>query len=160
MITPPCGKILTAFLGSVWTQIAAAQYYFCSGYFLSGTISNFKIKKIAIGKLRTQDLNIVISVCPETVLAIGAHSSELGKTFALSLGDPKFCRLFKDSQLAAIRYVDFLFANKEVRQLVIFMSHSYDSYFGFAAAHSFIFKFIPKTFWIHSLWPIDLSQSN
>lgn len=73
--------------GSVWTQIATGQYYFCSGYFLS--------------------------VCPETVLAIGAHSSELGKTFALSLGDPKFSRLFKDSQLAAIRYVDFLFANKE-----------------------------------------------
>ena len=59
----------------------------------------------------------IILVCPETVLAIGAHSSELGKTFALSLGDPKFCRLFKDSQLAAIRYVDFLFANKEVSHL-------------------------------------------
>ena len=53
-------------------------------------------------------------MCPETVLAIGEHASELGKTFAMSFGNPKFCRLFKDSQLAAIRYVDFLFANKEV----------------------------------------------
>ena len=77
-------------------------------------------KKFVIGKIRTRNLTIAL-VCPETVLAIGAHSSELGKTFALSLGDPKFCRLFKDSQLAAIRYVDFLFANKEV-------SHLYESY--------------------------------
>lgn len=72
--------------GSVWTQISQAQYYFCSGYFLT--------------------------VCPETVLAIGEHASELGKTFALSLGSPQYCRLFKDAQLAAIKYVDFLFANK------------------------------------------------
>lgn len=73
--------------GTIWTQMSQAQYYFCSGYFLT--------------------------VCPETVLAIGEHSSEFGKTLSMSLGNPKFCRLFKDSQLAAIRYVDFLFANKE-----------------------------------------------
>lgn len=72
--------------GLIWTQISQAQYYFCSGYFLT--------------------------VCPETVLAIGSHASELGKTFALSLGSPQYCRLFKESQLAAIKYVDFLFANK------------------------------------------------
>lgn len=53
-------------------------------------------------------------MCPETVLAIGEHSSEMGKTFALSLGSPQFCRLFKESQLSAIKYVDFLFANKAV----------------------------------------------
>ena len=45
---------------------------------------------------------------------MGEHASENGKTFALSLGDPKLCRLFKDTQLAVLRYVDFLFANKEV----------------------------------------------
>jgi len=72
--------------GSIWTQISQAQYYFCSGYFLT--------------------------VCPDSVLAIGEHSSELGKTLALSLGSPQYCRLFKDAQLAAIKYVDFLFANK------------------------------------------------
>ena len=53
-------------------------------------------------------------MCPETVLAIGEHSSEMGKTFALSLGSPQYCRLFKESQLSAIKYVDFLFANKAV----------------------------------------------
>lgn len=71
----------------VWKLAEQAQFYFVAGYFLT--------------------------VCPETVLFLGEHSSEHGKTFALSLGDPKFCRLFKDTQLAALRYVDFLFMNKE-----------------------------------------------
>ena len=56
-------------------------------------------------------------VCPDSVLAIGEHSSELGKTLALSLGSPQYCRLFKDAQLAAIKYVDFLFANKSVSSM-------------------------------------------
>lgn len=68
-------------------MVETAQYYFISGYFLT--------------------------VCPETVLRIGEHSSERGKTLAFSLGDEKLARMFKESQLAAIRYVDFLFANKK-----------------------------------------------
>lgn len=74
-------------LGATWSLVDQAQYYFIPGYFLT--------------------------VCPETVLKIGEHASENGKTFALSVGDPKLCRLFKDTQLAVLRYVDFLFANKE-----------------------------------------------
>jgi len=74
-------------LGSVWTLVEKSQYFYVSGYFLT--------------------------VCPETVLKIGEHSSENGKIFALSLGDPKMCRLFKDTQLAVLRYVDFLFTNQE-----------------------------------------------
>ena len=50
---------------------------------------------------------------------MGEHSSENGKTFALSLGDPKLCRLFKDTQFAVLRYVDFLFANKEVMSGIV-----------------------------------------
>ena len=41
-------------------------------------------------------------------------SSEKGKTFALTLGNPQLCRLYKDTQLAVLRYVDFLFSNAEV----------------------------------------------
>jgi len=74
-------------LGSVWTVVEKSQYFYVSGYFLT--------------------------VCPETVLKIGEHSSENGKVFALSLGDPKMCRLFKETQLAVLRYVDFLFTNQE-----------------------------------------------
>jgi len=42
-------------------------------------------------------------------------SSEKGKTFALTLGNPQLCRLYKDTQLAVLRYVDFLFSNAEVK---------------------------------------------
>lgn len=70
-----------------WAIVTKADYYYIPGLFLT--------------------------VCPETSLAIGEYSSEQGKTFALTLGDPQLCRLYKDTQLAVLRYVDFLFCNSE-----------------------------------------------
>ncbi|CBY12411.1 unnamed protein product [Oikopleura dioica] len=70
-----------------WDRVKEAEYFFIPGLFLT--------------------------VCPETTLAVGEMSSEKGKTFALTLGNPQLCRLYKDTQLAVLRYVDFLFSNAE-----------------------------------------------
>ena len=59
-------------------------------------------------------------------------SSEKGKTFALTLGNPQLCRLYKDTQLAVLRYVDFLFTNAEVRPQFN-LSGTFDHFFRLVA---------------------------
>ncbi|MCL4116853.1 UNVERIFIED_CONTAM: hypothetical protein GTU68_041057, partial [Idotea baltica] len=63
-----------------------AKYFYISGFFLT--------------------------VSPESILEVGRHASEKGKTFSMNLSAPFLCEFFCEPMMKAFPYIDILFGNE------------------------------------------------
>lgn len=69
-----------------WALVEKAKFIYIAGFFLT--------------------------VSPESIMHVARHVAEKGKVFAMNLSAPFISEFFKEPQLEALPYVDFLFGNE------------------------------------------------
>ncbi|XP_041001142.1 adenosine kinase 2-like [Juglans microcarpa x Juglans regia] len=70
----------------IWSLVEKAKYIYIAGFFLT--------------------------VSPESIQLVGKHATATNKVFLMNLSAPFICEFFKDVQLQALPYVDYVFGNE------------------------------------------------
>ncbi|KAG6665629.1 hypothetical protein I3843_02G150500 [Carya illinoinensis] len=70
----------------IWSLVEKAKYIYIAGFFLT--------------------------VSPESIQLVGKHAAATNKVFLMNLSAPFICEFFKDVQLQALLYVDYVFGNE------------------------------------------------
>jgi len=69
-----------------WKLVTQANFYYIAGFFLT--------------------------VSPESMIAVGEHSAQNGKTFCMNISAPFLCMAFMEPMLKVMPYVDVVFGNE------------------------------------------------
>jgi adenosine kinase len=70
----------------IWPVVERAKFYYISGFFLT--------------------------VSPPTIMEVAKHAAEHDKIFSMNLAAPFICEFFKQPQLDALPYCDYIFGNE------------------------------------------------
>jgi len=69
-----------------WAFVEKAKFYYVAGFFLT--------------------------VSPESMLAVGEHAAQNGKTFCMNISAPFLCQFFLDPLMKVLPYADIVFGNE------------------------------------------------